>query len=217
MRPAPSDMPTEGATKFHLEFTLAQPVALECIAELNVWRHVLHRLGLTGQAPDRYEGLAYGNVSQRTSPRGFFVSGTSTGGIPSLGAEDYCQVLDFELAENRIRARGPVKPSSEALTHGAIYDANPHAGCVIHVHSPEIWRNALHLGIHITDASIAYGTPEMGRAVGIAAARGTEGIIAMGGHGDGVLAFAGTAEQAAALLLQELEKAMIFEHNVRNS
>ena len=215
MLPTPSDMPIEGAIQFHLDFDLAQPEAPENAAELNAWRQILYRLGLTGQAPDRYEGLAYGNVSQRTDLRGFFVSGTRTGGKPLLGIADYCQVLDFDIAQNWIRAKGLVEPSSESLTHGAVYEANPHAGCVIHVHSPEIWRNALHLGLHVTDAAITYGTPDMGLAVGKAAARETAGIIAMGGHEDGALAYAGTAGQAAVLLLRALEKAVEFEQRMR--
>lgn len=212
MEAAPSDgIPTEGVIKFHLDFTLAQPESLEGFKALNAWREILFRLGLTGQASDRYDGLAYGNVSQRISPQGFLVSGTQTGGKPRLSLDDYCRVQDFDLAQNRMRAKGPVKPSSEALTHGAVYVANAQAGCVIHVHSPEIWRYALRLGILTTDASIPYGTPEMGRAVGEAAATGTRGVIAMGGHMDGVLAFAEDAGEAAFLLLQILEKALEFE------
>jgi len=202
---------TEGVIKFHLDFTLAQPEPLEKIAELSSWRQILYRLGLTGQEPDRYDGLAFGNVSQRTGRTSFLISGTRTGCKACLSAEDYCLVLDTSLLENRIRATGPIEPSSEALAHGAVYASNPTAGCVIHAHSPDIWRNALGLGIPLTDTSIAYGTPEMGRAVGDAAARESVGIIAMGGHEDGVLAFDRTPCLAAVRLLQTLEKALEFD------
>lgn len=213
MRPSASALPPEreGVIKFELEFSRSPPQAWESIAELNAWRQILFRLGLTGSDPDRYGGLAYGNVSRRAKGRRFIVSGTQTGTKPCLGPADYSLVLDFDLGQNRIRAEGPVEPSSEALTHGAIYDAVPQAGCVIHVHSPEIWHRARQLGICLTDASIAYGTPEMGLAVGTAAASSSTGIIAMGGHEDGVLAFAEHVGQAAVRLLQCLAQALELE------
>jgi len=213
MRPPASALPPEreGVIKFELEFSHALPQALESIAELNAWRQLLFRLGLTGRDPARYGGLAYGNVSRRGGGRRFIISGTQTGAKPCLDAADYCLVLDFDLGNNRLQAEGPVEPSSEALTHGAVYDAVPQAGCVIHVHSPEIWQKARQLGICLTDASIAYGTPEMGWAVGAAAASSSTGIIAMGGHEDGVLAFAEHVGQAAVRLLQCLAQALELE------
>lgn len=201
----------EGVIKFRLDFTPTPAPSLESVAELNAWRQILFRLGLTGRDPARYDGLAYGNVSRRIGKRGFIVSGTGTGAKPCLTPNDYSRVLDFSLAQNWLCAEGLVEPSSEALTHGAVYEANPQAGGVIHVHSPELWRNAQRLGIALTDESIAYGTPEMGQAVGKAAACAAEGIVAMGGHEDGVLAFAETAGQAGLCLLRHLAKAVELE------
>ncbi len=201
----------EGVIKFDLEFSHAQPPCPDCLAELNAWRQILFRLGLTGRDPVRYGGLAYGNVSCRTGGYRFIISGTQTGGKQYLRPADYCLVLDFDLGKNHLRAEGPIKPSSEALSHGAIYEAVPQAGCVIHVHSPEIWRNARQLGVPLTGESIAYGTPEMGRAVGTGASSSRMGIVAMGGHEDGVLAFAAHARQAAMRLLQCLAKAVELE------
>jgi len=205
----------EGVIKFALEFNRAQPQAWESIAELNAWRQIFFRLGLTGCDPARYGGLAYGNVSRRADGRRFIVSGTRTGAKQSLGPADYCLVLDFDLAKNCLWAEGPVEPSSEALTHGAVYDAVPQAGCVIHVHSPEIWRNAAPLGIHLTAADISYGTPAMGRAVGVAAATSTTGLIVMGGHEDGVLAFAAHPRQAGTRLLGCLASAVELEQRAQ--
>jgi len=203
--------PREGVIKFNLEFQRAPAQALGDIAELNAWRQILFRLGLTGRDPSRYGGLAYGNVSQRANSDRFIVSGTQTGGKPCLTADDYCLVLDFDLEENSICAMGPIEPSSEALTHGAVYSAVPQAGCVLHVHSSEIWRHAQLLNIPLTDKAIAYGTSEMGRAVGQAAKDSTRGIVAMGGHEDGVLAFAEHPCGATTRLLQCLAKALEFE------
>lgn len=203
-----SAQPREGVIKFWLEFSHAPPQAANNIAELNAWRQILFRLGLTGRDLLRYDGLAFGNVSQRAGLRSFIVSGTQTGGKPKLGVDDYCLVLDFDLDQNRIHATGPIAPSSEALTHGAVYESDPQIGCVIHVHSPEIWCHARALGIHLTDAAILYGTPEMGLAVKDAVLYSKSGVIAMGGHEDGVLAFAEHPSQAATQLLRCLARAI---------
>ena len=118
---------------------------------------------------------------------------------------------DFNLKNNWIRAEGPIEPSSEALTHGAIYEGNPQAECVIHIHSADIWRNARQLGITFTDPSIAYGTQAMGGAAQEAAGHASAGVLAMGGHEDGVIAFAANVEQASVELLRCLAKALEFE------
>ncbi len=197
----------EGVIKFDLAFNHAPPQELEAITELNAWRHILYRLGLTGCDPARYQGLAYGNVSMRTGPSSFIISGTQTGAKPHLSLGDYCLVLGFDLAKNQVWAQGPIEPSSEALTHGAVYSVNPDTNCVLHVHSPLLWRSATQLGIAQTDASIAYGTPEMGLAVGLAAEGRSQGIISMGGHEDGLIAFADTICIAAIELVKCLAEA----------
>jgi ribulose-5-phosphate 4-epimerase/fuculose-1-phosphate aldolase len=207
----PQKCDDEGIIKFELKFNHAPPQELKSVAELNAWRQILHRLGLTGLDSSRYQGLAYGNVSRREGPNRFIVSGTQTGAKNCLTPDDYCLVLDFDLAKNHVHAEGPIKPSSEALTHGAIYAANSHIECVLHAHSPVIWRYATQLGIYQTDASIASGTPEMGQAVGQAVRNLNSGIISMGGHEDGLIAFADTIWQAAVALVKCLAKAEELE------
>ncbi len=201
----------EGVIKFDLAFNRAPSQEPEAVAELNAWRQILYRLGLTGCDPSRYQGLAYGNISKRSGANSFIVSGTQTGAKSCLSPDDYCLVLDFDLEKNRVRAEGPVAPSSEALTHGAVYSANPFINCVLHIHSPIIWRNTAQLGISQTDASIAYGTPEMGLAVGHAASNRNHGIISMGGHEDGLIAFADTIGHAVLELVAFLAKAEELE------
>lgn len=197
----------EGVTKFNLMFHKAGAWSLEKTAEMIAWRQILCQLKLTGQDPNRYQGLAYGNISQRTGPLSFIISGTQTGAKELLKPEDFCLVFDFDLKKNQICATVPVKPSSEALTHGAIYEANHQIGGVVHVHSPIIWRNAVRLGISHTSSGIAYGTTEMGEAVKQSAAMCKSGLIAMGGHEDGVVGFGENICQAAINLLQVLAKA----------
>ncbi|MGX2041412.1 class II aldolase/adducin family protein [Methylocaldum sp. MU1018] len=197
----------EGVVKYRLNYTAAPPADPEVVAELNAWRTILYRLGLIGLDSRRYGGLAYGNVSIRCGATGFLISGTRTGGLPALSNEHYSRVTGFDLERNLIVAEGPVPPSSEALTHAAVYRSAGEAGCVLHVHSPEIWEKAGALGIPVTDRQVGYGTPEMADEVGrlIRASKGP--VIAMGGHEDGIIAFGGSVESAAINLIRSLARA----------
>lgn len=198
----------EGVVKYRLDFALAAPPERSVIADLDAWRSVLFRLGLTGHDPERYGGLAYGNVSRRLAGRQFLVSGTQTGGIPRLSAAHYCRVVNFDAEANFLAAEGPIRPSSEALTHAAVYQASDAAHCVLHVHAPELWQNAEPLGIPMTDPRIAYGTPGMAAAVKILLGDSLGRIIAMGGHQDGMIAIGDTVEAAALALIRMLAQAL---------
>ena len=208
----------EGVIKFDLQFTPAPPLPAAELAELNAWRRILFLLGLVGQDPARYEGLGFGNVSLRLPPYGappkkrrFAISGTQTGGLPELGAEHYALVASCDPAANRVVAAGPLRPSSEALTHGALYALDPELRCVLHVHSPLLWRQAAPLQLPLTDPGAAYGTPamaaEVARLYAEPAVR-TGGILAMGGHEDGLVAFGADAETAGTVLLRWLARAL---------
>jgi hypothetical protein len=201
----------EGVVKYRMDFTSAPPLPWPRLAQLDAWRTLLFRLGLNGRDPERYGGLAYGNVSQRDGANGFIISGTQTGGLERLSAEDYCLVTGFDTERNRVVAEGPVRPSSEALTHAAVYRAANHIQCVLHVHSPELWNCAKFLSIPMTSADIAYGTPAMAEAVE-SLLRTTElRIIAMGGHRDGLIALGETIEAAAMPLIRGLAEAVRIE------
>jgi ribulose-5-phosphate 4-epimerase/fuculose-1-phosphate aldolase len=211
----------EGVIKFVLEFRPAPPLPAAALREINAWRRILHLLRLTGRDPARYDGLGYGNVSMRLEPfdalpalRRFVVSGTQTGGLDDLGPEHYTTVLESYPDENRLVAEGPLRPSSESLTHAALYALDVSLRCVIHVHSPEIWRHAAALGLPLTDPAAAYGTPEMAaetkRLFHDQQVR-AGGIFVMGGHEDGVVAFGRTTEEAGTVLVRVLARAFQLE------
>ncbi|HEY7746171.1 MAG TPA: class II aldolase/adducin family protein [Desulfuromonadales bacterium] len=207
----------EGVIKFDLVFTEAPPLPYAALREINAWRKVLYLLRLTGQDPTRYGGLGYGNISQRLEPydappelRRFVISGTQTGGLAELDAGHYTTVLESWPEANRLVAEGPIRPSSESLTHGALYALDAGLRFVMHAHSPEIWRHAAVLGIPCTDPAAAYGTPEMAaetRRLFRDEAVRAGGIFAMGGHEDGLVAFGRTAEEAGTVLLHVLARA----------
>jgi hypothetical protein len=213
---------SEGVIRFgvrHRSRPLEPRLYEETARLLASWREVLARLGLIGRDPQRYEGLGYGNVSARVGPYGaagrgqrrFLVSGSQTGGRPSVTLDDFCLVESYDTARNEVESVGLVQPSSESLTHGAIYDIAPSVRVVFHAHAPEIWRRAQSLGLPITDPSAVNGTREMAREVQRQYRESTlsgTGIVAMGGHEDGVLAIGSTAAEAGAVLVRQLARAL---------
>lgn len=206
---AVQDSIREGVIKFDLVFEAGPPeVTADFLGELLAWRHILFRLGLTGRVSNLYGGLAYGNLSLKLANGGFIISGTQTGGKQQLGISDFCRVNKVDLAANRLEAVGPIRPSSEALSHAAAYSANPAIGCVIHVHSRELWKaNSLGMADYISP-DIAYGTAEMGLAVANVAKVKSSGLLVMQGHEDGILSFAPTVRAAALNLLTGLAESL---------
>jgi len=207
-------MKEEGVIKFELRFTAGPPVAIDELTELNTWRQILWKHALIGQDPARYEGYGFGNISQRTGdpdqPRGkrqFIISGTQTGHLEALDNRHYACVTAYNAETNQVVAEGPVKPSSESMTHGVIYDLDNELRAVLHVHSPDIWKTAASQGIPVTSASVEYGTPEMSREVERLFYQTDvrrKGIFSMGGHEDGIVAFGQTMEEAGNILLAAL-------------
>jgi len=202
----------EGVIKFDLQFTPADPVSSNSLQELNRWRSILWKYKLIGQDPNRYEGYGFGNVSQRIAPfeekcgkRAFVISGTQTGELEELDNSHYAIVNSWNTGRNQVVASGPIKPSSESLTHAMIYDLDKELRAVLHVHSPDIWKAAASRNIPLTDASVEYGTLAMAQEVRRLFNESNvrqSGIFAMGGHEDGVVSFGADVEQAGHILLR---------------
>lgn len=201
----------EGTRKFNLTFKAAAPVDSGLCAELESWRRLLHALQLTGLDPLRYGGLAYGNVSLRLGSRKFLISGSQTGSRPLLNEQHYCVVNDWNIAENRIAAHGPLPPSSESLSHAAAYEASSEIQCVLHVHSPRLWQNAEALELMLTDPALAYGTPEIALAILEEFKARPFQVLAMGGHEDGLIATGANVAAATCLLMHQLAKSHRLE------
>lgn len=213
----------EGVIKFDLTYRPGPPPAAPLLHALNAWRSILYRLALTGRDPARYDGLGYGNVSCRIPPyagpalrRPFIISATQTGGVAELTVGHYTTVLAADPAANRVEATGPLRPSSEALSHAALYALDSRLRCVLHVHSPDLWHAADRLGLPATDAAVPYGTPAMAAEIARlyadpAVQRGR--ILAMGGHEDGLIAFGATPAAAGSVLLQHLARALEGERS----
>lgn len=203
----------EGVIKFDLVFAQDAPSESPLIDALEYWRQRMRALALIGgNLPERYDGLGFGNISHRTAPgeESFIISGTQTGHLPAMDRNAYALVEHCDITANRIHARGQCKPSSEAMTHHAIYQASPSTQAVIHVHSPDIWQQATALGIAQTAADIPYGTPAMANALMQLAAQGTpNNAIVMAGHLDGVIVWGDTLDDAGKMLLALAKRAGI--------
>ena len=212
----------EGVLKFQLRYKRSGPIEKSFISELNAWRTVLFRLNLIGQDPSRYGGFGFGNISRRMPPFRcdtpeqirFIITGTQTGSLETLSPKQYTTVTGATLSENCVSAEGPVEPSSEALTHAAVYAADNGLRFIFHVHCPQIWQRSSALALPFTDPDIPYGTVEMARAVTrlIKDHKTRKSLIfSMLGHEDGIVSFGRSAEEAGCILVHSLARALAVD------
>jgi ribulose-5-phosphate 4-epimerase/fuculose-1-phosphate aldolase len=211
------EAPQEGVVKFearHRSTALDLRRYGETACRLLAWREVLGRLGLVGQDAARYQGVAYGNVSARVGPpgaprreRAFLITGTGTAGRACADPAMLCVVERCDPARNQVESHGPSTPSSEAMTHGTLYDLGAHVRWVFHAHAPVLWQAAAALRLPTTPPEVEYGTPAMARAIEAlwrSGGLGERRILAMAGHEDGVVAFGRSAEEAGEVLVRHL-------------
>jgi ribulose-5-phosphate 4-epimerase/fuculose-1-phosphate aldolase len=223
--PEAAEGEAEGVIRFradHRPEPLAEPDLAQPVEILASWRRIARALGVLGQAPARYGGAGFGNISLRLGAGGeapgarrFLISGTQTGERDHVGAESFALVERYAIDRNRVTSRGEVLPSSESMTHAAVYDSDDELAMVIHGHAPELWKASSTLGLLETDAAVPYGTPAMAVEVtrALEAGRGHAGpawrrrVIAMRGHEDGILAVGRDPEEAGAALVAALAAA----------
>lgn len=204
-----SHSPLDGVIKFELVHLPGNLPGHADASALVHWFGICRALNLIGRDPKRYEGAAYGNISQRWE-QGFLVTGTQTGGKDELQPDDIAWVSDCDSAANRVSSCGPARPSSESLTHAQVYAELPEIGFVIHVHSPLIWHRAASLGLPATPPQTAYGTPEMAQEVQhLLQDRNCreQGVFSMGGHEDGIVVFGATPRNTGLRLLRLYRRA----------
>ena len=207
----------EGVIKFHLDFREGPAPAERLLLELNAWRTRFLELGLIGQDPERYEGYGFGNLSRRLPDQwenAFLISGTQTGHLKEMQANHYTTVLHCSPAKNQLQATGQIKPSSEALSHGILYQKHPAIHWVMHLHSPDIFKHYRSLALPCSAPSAAYGTPEMASAIEVLAKERENShpsLLVMGGHQDGILAYGSDAEATGDLVIRTLSSALQSE------
>lgn len=192
----------EGYIKFNCYWIPSNNIPPDKVAVLNVWREIMYKKGLIGVYPD---GVGFGNISMRCNEKSFLISGTATGGLPTLSESHYSLVTNYNLSANSVTCAGPLKASSESLTHALIYECSGAANAVIHVHNLELWNRLLH-DVPTSSENIAYGTPEMANEIKRLfeqTALSREKIIVMGGHREGLISFGKDLEEAGKILLDK--------------
>lgn len=193
----------DGVIKFDISWTKGEAPKHQNMGELLYWRDRMFEMQLIGF--DQQHQVGYGNISLKEE-RGnqFIISGTQTGHIAELKADQYTTVFDYDINKNTLHCQGPVKASSESLTHAAIYQADDNIKAIIHIHHDEQWAELLNK-VPTTKASIPYGTPEMAQEIKRLFHDGlvSQGdIIAMAGHQGGLITFGKTMEAAAQPYLE---------------
>jgi hypothetical protein len=192
----------DGVTKFKLTLKIAAAPSADEVLPIEKWRAILWRLGLIGEYPN--EKIGYGNLSVRLPlPAGaFLITGTQTGKHPHLKRDQYSRVIGCDPVKNLVNASGQIGPSSESLTHFAIYDGQPQIGAIFHVHHREIWERMIENNSDAIEDRISYGTREMAEAAKAAIQGREQGVFVMKGHQDGILAYGPTPEVAGKILLK---------------
>ncbi|MEM9918645.1 MAG: class II aldolase/adducin family protein [Bacteroidota bacterium] len=192
----------EGYIKFDCQWTESPPLPATQIDCLNQWRSHLYDRHLIGAYPD---GIGFGNISQRYESLRFIISGSATGNLPQLDERHYSLVTAFDLDLNRVECQGPIKASSESMSHAVIYQQLPNVQAVFHIHSLAMWTHFIDK-LPTTDPSATYGTPEMAteiiRLLNESQLARHEKCFVMGGHREGIIAFGDSLDEAGANLLR---------------
>ncbi len=196
-------MNDEGFIKFNCEWTKGPPLENAAISELNKWRRPLFDAGLVGFFKDT--GIGFGNISMRSVADALFIiSGTQTGHLADLTGAHCAQVTGYDVRANRLSCHGPVKASSESLTHATIYELDPAIQAIVHVHSDKLWHE-LRNKIPTTDPDVAYGTAEMAeefRRIYRDTDFASREIAVMGGHDGGLISIGHDMAEAAGRFLE---------------
>ena len=190
--------------KFSCERVAAEITSFEGLAELNAHRRKLLQLGLIGVDPN---GIGFGNLSVRDGATdNFYVTGSATAGIQELTLADCAKVVACDFERNCVRYEGSALPSSESLTHAAIYKSDATAGALIHCHDSKLWAAVLNQA-PTTSRAAEYGTPQLAYEIMQLFKRtDVRKIIAMAGHEAGILTFGKDLEEAFAVLMRERRK-----------
>jgi ribulose-5-phosphate 4-epimerase/fuculose-1-phosphate aldolase len=113
----------------------------------------------------------------------------------------------YDLARNWLRYEGAAIPSSESLTHAAIYESDPTTSAVIHCHDSVLWRALLDRA-PTSSKAVAYGTPEMAYEI-ISLFKASDvrnrQIFVMAGHEGGIIVFGKNLQEASGVLMRARE------------
>lgn len=230
----------EGSIHFAYELTApdADLCSAAALAELNGWRSLLQRVGVIGSPlqigqeqigqeqigqeqiggqKDQGESFGFGSLSFRhpENPDQFFITATHTGGLAGIDDQQVVLITRCNLERFWVDAVGDQPPSSETLTHGMLYQADPRVHWVVHGRCAEIWQHHQALNLLSTAPDVAVGTAAMGSAVaGLLNLNQSRPLAFVTlGHDDGVFACGATIRDASNLLVNLLARALVMQHS----
>jgi ribulose-5-phosphate 4-epimerase/fuculose-1-phosphate aldolase len=189
--------------KFTYERRASHLVPFAALAELNACRRKLLELRLIGVDSN---GVSFGNLSVREgATKNFYITGSRTGALPELALSDCARVVDYDFKNNCVRYDGTAIPSSESLTHAAIYESDKEAAAVIHCHDSNLWAALLNRG-PTTSEAVDYGTPAMAdevmRLFEVTNVQSRK-LLVMAGHDGGIVTFGSDLQEAFSVLMHE--------------
>lgn len=196
----------DGVVKYSLNFVEKEINISNEYNKIEGVRKRLISLGLIGAYDN---GIGYGNISMRyKNPQEFVITATQTGHLKDLEEREYSLVDHIDYQTFTTKARGESKPSSECITHGAIYELDPRINAVIHIHNEKLWNFMLENGYLATNDT-PYGTPEMVedvREIYKKIEPLKNSAFVMKGHFEGVVTFGESLEEAERSLFDILRE-----------
>lgn len=196
----------DGVVKYNLDFTLKDVDIKNEYEKIEEVRTRLYALGLIGA----YEnGIGYGNISLRYKESDkFVITATQTGHLSSLNVNEYSLVDGIDFKSFKTTASGQSKPSSECITHAAIYGLDDSINAVIHIHNERLWNFMLQNSFLSTNDT-PYGTPKMVEDV-IYIYKDinvlSNNIFVMKGHFEGIVTFGKSLKDAEKTLYEIIKK-----------
>ncbi|MBI2004080.1 class II aldolase/adducin family protein [Candidatus Pacearchaeota archaeon] len=192
----------EGYIKFNCEWIKDKPCLINKLVEINKWRDKLYTLGFIGAYDN---GIGFGNLSIRFKKNNFIITGSATGNLHTLNETHYVLVNKYDFTKNSLTCKGPIKASSESLSHAMIYECSSDANAVLHIHNIDMWERFIDK-LPTTNKDISYGTPAMAKEIKrlfIESNVNDEKIFVMGGHKEGIISFGKTLNEAGNILLSK--------------
>jgi len=196
----------DGVVKYSLEFESRKALAKKECKKIEKTRQRLYSLGLIGAYSN---GIGYGNISLRYQDSNkFLITATQTGEMAHLSPKQYSLVKDVNFGTFTTFATGAAKPSSESITHAAIYALDKNINAVIHVHNEKLWNFMLE-NDYLSTNDTPYGTPEMVEDINELYKNIDpllENAFVMKGHFEGVVTFGKDLKEAETVLYEIVEQ-----------
>ncbi len=196
----------EGYIKFQFNQISETEPPLNEVLDLLELRTKLYDLGLVGFV----ENVSYGNVSKRISQNSFIITASNTGKTREIGTKDLVTVVSVDYEKNLVNFIGKFPPSSETLTHFAIYSSFQFAFYVVHFHHRGIWQKWV-FKMPTTPVEYEYGTIQLAQSIAQLSPFFHDdedaGVVVLGGHHDGIVVFG----KSISAILKCIEK--LFKGN----